>query len=146
MLYEVITNQNEVSLGELIAKHIALAEKLAASDEASGAERLWVGSEGRELANFINELNQSATSFGNIDGASYIGIFLELIKDATIRKNYGTHPRLSILGPMEARLQRPDIMIIGGLNEGIWPLTPNQDPWMSRPMRKEFGLNRNNFV
>jgi ATP-dependent helicase/nuclease subunit B len=31
-------------------------------------------------------------------------------------------------------------MILGGLNEGTWPATIAADPWMSRPMRREFGL------
>src|SRR5690606_16518559 len=39
-----------------------------------------------------------------------------------------------------ARLQRPDLVILGGLNEGTWPPDPGADPWLSRPMRKALGL------
>jgi ATP-dependent helicase/nuclease subunit B len=31
-------------------------------------------------------------------------------------------------------------MILGGLNEGIWPGEVKSDPWMNRPMRKDYGL------
>lgn len=31
-------------------------------------------------------------------------------------------------------------MVLSGLNEGTWPPAPAPDPWMSRPMRKRFGL------
>ncbi|HYC13208.1 MAG TPA: PD-(D/E)XK nuclease family protein, partial [Stellaceae bacterium] len=43
-------------------------------------------------------------------------------------------------GLLEARLQRADLMILGGLNEGAWPSDPAEDPWMSRPMRRGFGI------
>ena len=57
-----------------------------------------------------------------------------------VRPRFGRHPRLAILGPLEARLQRFDVLILSGLNEGTWPGDPPTDPWMSRPMRKAFGL------
>jgi ATP-dependent helicase/nuclease subunit B len=41
---------------------------------------------------------------------------------------------------LEARLIQPDLVILGGLNEGVWPPEPAVDPWMSRPMKKQFGL------
>jgi ATP-dependent helicase/nuclease subunit B len=41
---------------------------------------------------------------------------------------------------LEARLQRRDLMILGGLNEGVWPAPPGDDPFLSRPMRTELGL------
>src|SRR5215470_19535178 len=57
-----------------------------------------------------------------------------------VRPRYGGHPRLAIWGPLEARLQQVDLMILGGLNEGTWPGDPAVDPWLSRPMRTAFGL------
>jgi ATP-dependent helicase/nuclease subunit B len=53
---------------------------------------------------------------------------------------FGDHPRLAILGPLEARLYQADIVLLGGLNEGGWPSPPPPDPWLSRPMRRNFGL------
>ena len=34
-----------------------------------------------------------------------------------------------------------DRVIAGGLIEGVWPPTPRTDPWLSRPMRHELGLD-----
>ena len=34
------------------------------------------------------------------------------------------HPRIFIWGLLDARLQHADLMILGGLNEGVWPLCP----------------------
>jgi ATP-dependent helicase/nuclease subunit B len=46
-----------------------------------------------------------------------------------------------IFGLLEARLQRVDRLVLGGLNEGTWPPDTRSDPWLSRPMRLELGLN-----
>jgi ATP-dependent helicase/nuclease subunit B len=42
---------------------------------------------------------------------------------------------------IEARLIQSDLTILGGLNESVWPAEAPHDPWMSRPMRKAFGLS-----
>ena len=48
---------------------------------------------------------------------------------------------MRILGPLEARLQTFDRVVLGGLNEGAWPPETRNDPWLSRPMRRELGLD-----
>ena len=50
-------------------------------------------------------------------------------------------PRVRIFGLLEARLQSVDRIVLGGLNEGTWPPDTRNDPWLSRPMRLELGLN-----
>jgi ATP-dependent helicase/nuclease subunit B len=42
---------------------------------------------------------------------------------------------VTIMGTLEARLVRPDIVILAGLNEGVWPGQPDAGPWLNRPMR-----------
>jgi ATP-dependent helicase/nuclease subunit B len=37
-------------------------------------------------------------------------------------------------------LQRRDLMILAGLNEGVWPAPPGEDPFLSRAMRDKLGL------
>jgi ATP-dependent helicase/nuclease subunit B len=49
--------------------------------------------------------------------------------------------RVRIFGPLEARLQSVDRLILGGLVEGVWPPEPRSDPWLSRPMRHQLGLD-----
>ena len=49
--------------------------------------------------------------------------------------------QLHIYGQLEARLTQSDRVILGGLVEGVWPPAPRIDPWLSRPMRHELGLD-----
>jgi ATP-dependent helicase/nuclease subunit B len=48
--------------------------------------------------------------------------------------------RIAIWGLLEARLQRRELMILAGLNEGTWPAPPSEDPFLSRGMRARLGL------
>jgi ATP-dependent helicase/nuclease subunit B len=49
--------------------------------------------------------------------------------------------RVRIYGTIEARLQSVDRLVLGGLVEGVWPPEASSDPWLSRPMRREVGLD-----
>ena len=49
--------------------------------------------------------------------------------------------RVHIYGPLEARLQSADLLMLGGLNEATWPPETRSDPWLSRPMRRDLGLD-----
>jgi ATP-dependent helicase/nuclease subunit B len=74
------------------------------------------------------------------DGAGYAALLPELMEGVAVRPRYGLHPRLFIWGPLEARLQQADLLVLGCLNEGTWPAESAIDPWLNRPMRQGFGL------
>ena len=130
----------EVALKTILEAHVRAAEGLAESDGKTGAARLWLGDAGKAAASFVNELRATSGGFSPIAGADYPAFFEALMADRVVRPTYGIHPRLHIWGPLEARLQHAEVMILGGLNEGTWPPEPPADPWLSRPMRSNLGL------
>jgi len=132
--------QGPAELAALVRGHIEFAEWLAASDAELGAERLWAGEDGEAAAQFMAELAEHTPHAPGLDGREYPALLDALLEGRVVRPRYGGHPRLFIWGPLEARLQRADVMILGGLNEGSWPPEPDADPWMSQAMRAEFGL------
>lgn len=132
--------QGQASLKDLLAAHIKAAEALATTAEKSGEQVLWRGDAGEAAAKFVANWFAKAEVLGTIEVAEYLGLFEAMMMSVTVRPKFGTHPRLQILGPMEARLSGFDCVIIGGVNEGIWPQLASSDPWMSRPMKKDFGF------
>jgi ATP-dependent helicase/nuclease subunit B len=58
-----------------------------------------------------------------------------------VRRAEKPHAQLHIYGQLEARLSHCQRVILGGLTEGIWPPETRSDPWLSRPMRREIGLD-----
>jgi ATP-dependent helicase/nuclease subunit B len=130
----------DAPLGALVDAHGVCAEALATTDREAGWRMLWLGDAGEAAAGFLAELTTDGPSFGPIQGSDYPPLVDRLLASVAVRPRFGRHPRLSVLGPLEARLQRADLLILGGLNEGTWPAAPAPDPWMSRPMRAQFGL------
>jgi len=130
----------QTTLSQLLNAHLAAAEALAASADDEGTDRLWQGEAGEALSEALGELDLAANAFPPLDGGAYPALYSALTDGLVIRPLRGQHPRLTILGPLEARLQTADVVVLGGLNEGTWPADPAADPWLSRPMRAGFGL------
>jgi len=128
------------ALTAIVTAHVAAAEQLAASRDQTGADRLWGEAAGETAAQFIAELMTAAGDFPAVAGGDYPALFEALMVGRVVRPRYGLHPRLAIWGLLEARLQRADVMILGGLNEGVWPPQIESDAFLSRPMRQAFGL------
>jgi ATP-dependent helicase/nuclease subunit B len=136
----LLHGKQDVALRALLSAHIHFMEWLASTDTAKGTSRLWAGEAGNALASWLAQLMEHADRLAPIDPYSYGGLIDTLLSDQVYRPRHGLHPRLHILGPMEARLQHFDRVILAGLNEGVWPGETEADPWMSRPMRETFGL------
>ncbi|MBL6853687.1 MAG: double-strand break repair protein AddB [Alphaproteobacteria bacterium] len=132
---EAATSNPDVKLAELVAAHLASADALAGS-------ALWQAEAGEAMARFLEELIDAANAIPPVEPGAYAALFRKLALRQTVRRNRSGHPRLAILGPLEARLQSFDTIVLGGLNEGTWPRTPGADPWFSRPMRLALGLEQ----
>jgi len=135
-----LMQKTEVPLSQLVDAHMEAAEALAATPDLPGPLRLWAEEAGETAALFIAELAQCADTIPAIAPRYYPGFLQALMETRVVRPRFGRHPRLHILGPLEARLQRFDVLILSGLNEGTWPAPAAPNPWMSRPMRTAFGL------
>lgn len=120
--------------------HLIVAEQLAASEEKTGRENLWRGDAGDKAVSWLDEWRQASHDFPDVYLSDYKALCVALMRGQVVRPRYGVHPRLSILGPLEARLQHHDMIILGGLNEKSWPPAAAIDPWMSRPMKRELAL------
>ncbi|MGH8732431.1 MAG: double-strand break repair protein AddB, partial [Burkholderiales bacterium] len=119
---------------------VAAAEALAATDDKRGVERLWREEAGEALSDFVHDALQSFTGLPAVAAEDFTALLLELLSGVAVRPRFGKHPRLAIWGPLEARLQQADLLVLGSLNEGTWPAESAIDPWLNRPMRQGFGL------
>jgi ATP-dependent helicase/nuclease subunit B len=127
-------------MADRLSAHLALAEKMAATDRLDGASRLWQGTQGEAAAEWLDQLRQASSDYPALSGDDYAALFTTLMRQVPVRSPYAAHARIQILGPLEARLQAADLTIIASLNEGAWPTEAQVDPWMSRPMQAQFGL------
>ncbi|MEO0398474.1 MAG: double-strand break repair protein AddB [Pseudomonadota bacterium] len=139
---------NNADLAARLEAHLAAAEAIAsdANEEAAANNTLWRGDDGEAGAAYLADLRLSLLDAAADGGAlvlpehDYPSAFTGLIGPCAVRRRRPAHPRLAILGPLEARLQQADYIILGGLNEGVWPADAGGDPFLSRPMRASIGL------
>jgi ATP-dependent helicase/nuclease subunit B len=125
---------------DVIAIRIAhLCETIASSDEKTGADILWRGEAGEAAAQFFSGLIAHGTSFDPLE-THQVARTLDCLMAGRVVRPRGTHPRLAILGPLEARLLRFDKVVLAGLDEGTWPKPPPPDPFLSRAMRAKLAL------
>ena len=129
-------------LTDHVAQHVALTERLAAGVGAAAgtAGRLWEESAGEEARKTIDALVAETDAGGSLSPADYAALFRSVLDREEVRNAVQGHPAIMIWGTLEARVQGADVVILGSLNEGIWPQIPPPDPWLNRQMRKAAGL------
>ncbi|MGK7860938.1 double-strand break repair protein AddB [Falsiroseomonas sp. E2-1-a4] len=128
---------------DLLEAHLSAAEALAATSQEPGGLRLYAAQEGEVLAGHMADLGPALKHLPPMDPALWPALFeasLEGVATYIVRQHGAAHPRVEILGLLEARLLAFDRVVLGALDEGVWPLATDPGPWMSRPMRAQFGL------
>ncbi|MCX8256131.1 MAG: PD-(D/E)XK nuclease family protein, partial [Beijerinckiaceae bacterium] len=75
------------------------------------------------------------------DAVGYGILFGRLAGEMPLETTDSPHPRLAIYGLLEARLLPADVVLLGGLDETIWPPQARSDAFLNRPMRAALGLS-----
>ncbi|MEO7654089.1 MAG: PD-(D/E)XK nuclease family protein [Sphingomicrobium sp.] len=118
-----------------------LAQLLADCAQTVSLGRAWTGQAGRMVAELLADLAASpAAAHLMVEAADAVPILRLWLDSGVVRPPYGGHPRLFIWGLLEARLQRADLMILGGLNEGSWPALPSPDAFLPPRVRANLDM------
>ena len=116
------------------------------------AEQLWCGSQRdhgrisksnvawREALAAFREMKLESGAAGTLNCSDYAHLFKSIFARKLIWQEFSAHPLISIWDTIDARMQSPDVMIAGGLNNGTWPAQPAPDPWLNRDLRMQAGL------
>jgi ATP-dependent helicase/nuclease subunit B len=106
--------------------HIRFAEALAATKDKPGADALWRGDDGVQGARFLTRLRDAAQHIPDVTGQDYADMLSGLMRDVSVRQTKAPHPFLKILTPQQAEFVKADVVIIGGLNDEVWPVRPSE--------------------
>jgi ATP-dependent helicase/nuclease subunit B len=124
---------------ELAKRHRSALMELTRDDH--GVTLAFDGQDGSALATAFDDLLGESHSGLLVALGDYPEVFQTAFADRMVRRPEAGDVQLKIYGPLEARLTQSNRTIIGGLVEGVWPPAPRVDPWLSRPMRHELGLD-----
>jgi len=132
------------------AEKPALAALVTAAREAvtalslsrAGAPLAFVGPDGEALAGLFDELaGAEAVMPPGGTARDCVAILDGLLAETVVKRAAPGYPRVAIWGLLEARLLEVDHVVLGGLNETVWPPQTTTDSFINRPMRAELGLS-----
>lgn len=101
----------------------------------------WAGEDGAVASNLLQRLAELGEFLGEMTPEAFADLVDAESANLPVQTGEPEHPRLSIWGPLEARLQSADRVILGGLNEDVWPEKPPADAFLPRRFRAPLGLN-----
>ena len=129
------TPEPAARLSEWITRHIAVMADLAPL-RAVAQSLEWSA-----LDDVFADLAAASQDDMGLNAADYAGLFAAQLRETMVRGPRRAHPRLKILGLLEARLLDADLVLLGGLDETVWPPAAEADAFLNRPMRAELGLS-----
>src|SRR4051812_27363007 len=125
---------------ELAARHRDVLIEL--SRDHNGVPVAFSGHVGTARGEAFDDLPRKPARSGLMVAlADYPDVLQTAFADRPVRRPEIAGASLRIYGQLEARLTHCDRVILGGLVEGVWPPAPRNDPWLSRPMRHQLGLD-----
>ena len=137
---ESMASSKPYDFAELAHRHQEVLTALSCDQD--GVAVVFEGSQGSALAAAFDDLlGEEKPSGLMVQLGDYAEVFQTAFADRLVRRPEHANAQLQIYGQLEARLTESDRVILGGLVEGVWPPAPRVDPWLSRPMRHELGLD-----
>ncbi|WP_375670805.1 double-strand break repair protein AddB [Bartonella sp. SD1336NMGDW] len=132
-LTSLMKKEKECTINEAAIATVEVFENFGRNENNSLAH-LYQHEAGQTLSKFLRELvsDQSGLTFHLCE---WPAMFSAIIATRSVTPSPGGHPRLFIWGTLESRLQTVDTVVIGGLNEGSWPISTRNDAFLSRPMK-----------
>lgn len=127
-------------LGDWLQKLVFHAENLAGGAGQESPGELWNMEAGEKAFEAIQALMRAADSSGDISAIGFVTLLRGFFSGQQVQNPVQAHPGIMIWGTLEARVQGAQVVVLGGLNDGIWPPYPDPDPWLSREMRISLGL------
>ncbi|WP_330082770.1 double-strand break repair protein AddB [Methylocystis iwaonis] len=133
-LAPLLSLRDAQDLGAFARAHRAAFEAIA-----QGAEE--TDDEGAVALFDLFERLARADAPSGFTASAYAALFDRIAFETTLRGPRRAHPRLKILGPLEARLIDADLMLLAGLDESIWPPQTETGAFLNRSMRAQLGLS-----
>lgn len=130
--------EKEIEFSALVRASVVALEALGRGADGALAA-LYAGDAGEKLAGLLRELVAATVTFP-LAPWEWPDVVQALLATTTVKPSHGADRTVAIWGALEARLQSVDTLVVGGLNEGVWPRKPEGDRFLSRLMRTGIDL------
>ena len=96
---------------------------------------------GEALSELLDEWTQASEEDFICGLGDYLAMVETLLAGYRAPPSLTGHPRIVLLGLLEARLLDFDLVVVAGLDETIWPPAARTDAFLNRTMRVDLGLS-----
>jgi ATP-dependent helicase/nuclease subunit B len=118
------------NFSSILSLHISFSQSLS-------KEHLWDTYEGEKLKEYLDQCNNFAIC---VSLKEYVEFFNYFLRSAYYRVEENVEAKITLAKPIDARLHKADLMILAGLNEGIWPRQMDIDPCFNRALLKKLQI------
>jgi ATP-dependent helicase/nuclease subunit B len=135
-----LSGMRQSALRDLALRHRDVVAAL--SRDQKDVSAAFTGRDGMALRETFEAIADShGAAAVSAEPHEYPDLYRAIASERVVRRPGAPGARVRIYGPLEARLQQADRVVLAGLVEGIWPPEPHSDPWLNRPMRAQLGLD-----
>ncbi len=127
----------DTTLRACLDRHLDVIDRFAGPE---GVEKLFSSDAGQKAKAILDDFSDNSEIGVEVTFSEYIQLLERVLSSDSARTQDGVRPDVAIWGTLEARVQGADVVILSGLNEGVWPEQPSADPWLNRAMRRDVGL------
>lgn len=123
--------KEKCNIKTLLLKHLELTKNISKE----------FGDKDIEVVEYITKnLADNIEFYGDVDLETYYKLLNYILSQQSYSDNYSVYPAINIISRQEARLINYDLVFVFNMNDGVFPKNIPTDPWMSKSMRKKFGL------
>lgn len=91
----------------------------------------------RAIKKLSNCLKDKKIQVSLVDARAFIA---DALSDVRVRPPINDSANVVVLGTIESRMQTADVVILTGLNEGMFPALGYENPWLPRKISNQIGL------
>ena len=132
-IFEEIYASNNFNLFDTIAEIVdKYDEKFSPRFDIENPESVAVWRAIKKLSDCLGEIR-----VGAVDARAFIA---DVLSDIRVRPPMNDAARVTVLGTIESRMQTADVVILTGLNEGMFPALGYENPWLPRKISNQIRL------
>lgn len=153
-IQEVFPSLEDLTLQEFIKKHIEIANNVSCGtieiqnsicenefqDINLFMETISTNAENSKVSEILHDFYENVIDFSLKNIREYSQIFKYIISELSYSDEYSQENAVNLISTMESRLINYDLVVVSNVNDGNIPQNIATDPWMSKKMRKNFGL------
>ena len=135
--FDKLYEKNKYDLFETVAEIVAMYSE--------SFEPQFVAGDVPEIWEKIRELSRALQSAGvQLNVADARAFVADVLSTVTIRNTPNVDAKVVVLGTIESRMQTADVVILTGLNEGMFPARGYENAWLPRRISEQIGIPSSN--